>query len=70
MKNGVPNKKGGFTGGYRYIGNADEIFLRFFGCANPFYEQEQHFEQPDHLAVTVPCTLEELYNGCVKEISY
>ncbi|CAG9312917.1 unnamed protein product [Blepharisma stoltei] len=37
LKEGVIDGKGGYTGGYRYRGNAEEIFEKFFGSPNPFY---------------------------------
>lgn len=37
LKEGVIDGKGGYTGGYRYIGNSEEIFEKFFGSSNPFY---------------------------------
>lgn len=37
LKEGIATATGGFIGGYRYIGNAFEIFERFFGSSNPFF---------------------------------
>ena len=46
LKNGVPDKKLGFKGGYTFLGNTHEIFERFFGTANPFAVQlDDHSEQ-------------------------
>jgi len=76
-----------FTGGYRYCGNASEIFEKFFGNSNPFFEDFVDAEgsffgkavrglnqpkslPPEDLVVPVECTLEELYNGCSKEVFY
>lgn len=36
LKNGVPDSKTGFKGGYRFSGNTLEIFEKFFGTNNPF----------------------------------
>jgi len=35
LKNGVPEEKGGFKGGYKFSGNTYEIFEKFFGTSNP-----------------------------------
>ena len=37
LKEGVASDSGDFVGGYRYIGNAFEIFEKFFGSSNPFF---------------------------------
>jgi hypothetical protein len=36
MKSGIPDKKYGFKGGYKFLGNSHEIFEKFFGTINPF----------------------------------
>lgn len=36
MKQGVPDKKLIFKGGYKFLGNSFEIFEKFFGTQNPF----------------------------------
>jgi len=36
LKNGVPDTKLGFKGGYKFSGNSLEIFEKFFGTSNPF----------------------------------
>ena len=36
MKSGIPDKKYGFKGGYKFLGNSFEIFEKFFGTSNPF----------------------------------
>ncbi|CDW80823.1 dnaj homolog subfamily b member 13-like [Stylonychia lemnae] len=36
LKNGVPEAKLGFKGGYKFSGNTLEIFEKFFGTSNPF----------------------------------
>ena len=88
LKEGITNENGGFIGGYRYIGNAFEIFEKFFGSANPFFSSFsddsslRNFgvnlpksdtiseEKVTDLIIEVPCTLEELYNGCQKTLKY
>lgn len=36
MKQGVPDKKLVFKGGYKFHGNSFDIFEKFFGTSNPF----------------------------------
>ena len=36
LRNGVVDKVGNLKGGYKYSGNAEQIFETFFGTANPF----------------------------------
>jgi hypothetical protein len=36
LKNGIPDKNGIITGGYRFSGKTNEIFEKFFGTSNPF----------------------------------
>mmetsp|Transcript_16469 Transcript_16469/g.29704 ORF Transcript_16469/g.29704 Transcript_16469/m.29704 type:complete len:215 (-) Transcript_16469:393-1037(-) len=38
LKEGIPDGRGGFFGGYSYAGNADQIFEQFFGTTNPFFD--------------------------------
>ena len=85
LKNGIIDKKGNIKGGYIYSGNGHEIFEKFMGTANPFTlkgESEKGFfdeqicgnkkneEGLQPIDVDLECTLEELYNGCVKHIKY
>lgn len=37
LKEGVSDPQKGFIAGYRYAGNADEIFEKFFGTDNPYF---------------------------------
>lgn len=48
LKEGIPDGKGctylshyfiAFKGGYRYAGNSHEIYEKFFGGTNPFFEK-------------------------------
>jgi DnaJ family protein B protein 13 len=39
LKEGVPSPTGSIIGGYRYGGNAFEIYERVFGTINPFAEK-------------------------------
>ena len=36
LENGIIDPKGNFIGGYKFAGNAHEIFERFMGTGNPF----------------------------------
>ena len=86
LKNGIIDKKGKIKTGYIYSGNGHEIFEKFMGTDNPFTlkdEYEKGFFDEDkeenakinedkvqNIDVNLECTLEELYNGCVKKINY
>jgi DnaJ-class molecular chaperone len=99
LKSGVPpeiplekatkKKPSVVKGGYRFSGNIDEIFEKFFGTSNPFtitldalgnqvsalelVSKDAGIAKPDapkDLEVTVPCTLEEFFFGCQKEIQF
>ena len=85
LKNGIIDKKGNIKGGYIYSGNGHEIFEKFTGTANPFTlkgesekcffdeqicENKKNEEGVQPIDVDLECTLEELYNGCVKHIKY
>lgn len=46
LKNGLPHNKLGFKGGYKFLGNTQEIFEKFFGTANPHVVQlDEHSQQ-------------------------
>jgi len=79
LKNGIPDGNGGTRGGYSFNNNAKEIFERFFGTDNPFAEfgfgdsmpfksnmKKQGPQKAPDVTENLECTLEELYNGCVK----
>ena len=86
LKNGIIDKKGKVKAGYIYSGNGHEIFEKFMGTDNPFTlkdEYEKGFfdeakeedknlneDKVQNIDVNLECTLEELYNGCVKKINY
>jgi hypothetical protein len=36
LKQGVPDGKGGFTGSWKFSGDAHAIFQKFFGADNPY----------------------------------
>lgn len=83
--------EGNFKGGYRFGGNPEEIFEKFFGSNNPFAHllddvgkdelgslfgfafKGLSYEGPKSigtLEVPLDCTLNELYTGCSKEVTY
>lgn len=81
LRDGVPDTSGpaANSGGYKYAHNAEEIFQNFFGTENPFadfgFGQSVPFasrlRQPgpvkaEPVVKDLKCTLEELFNGCVK----
>ena len=86
LKNGIIDKKGKIKTGYIYSGNGHEIFEKFMGTDNPFTlkdEYEKGFfdevkeenknlneDKVKNIDVNLECTLEELYNGCVKKSNY
>ena len=86
LKNGIIDKKGKIKSGYIYSGNGHEIFEKFMGTENPFtlkdeYEKGFFDEEKEenkkisedkiqNIDVNLECTLEELYNGCMKNIKY
>jgi DnaJ-class molecular chaperone len=84
LKEGLPGK-GGKVRCYRYGGNALEIFEKFFGTGTPLSEptdgergsyvlvppsEGMGGQRPEDLVVGCECTLEELYMGCMKRLSY
>ena len=82
LKEGQPDGEGGFQGGYSYKQNAQEIFENFFGSKNPFamfcFGESTPFasrlnkpgpRKPDPIQRDLPCTLEELFNGCTKRLN-
>lgn len=82
LRDGVPDERGEYGQGYKYQGNAEEIFESFFGTLNPFatfgFGEAKPFasklDRPgarklDPVMHDLPCTLGELYNGCVKKFN-
>lgn len=70
------------TTGYSYQQNAQEIFENFFGTSNPFatfgFGETMPFasklnkpgpKKQEPVCHSLPCTLTELYNGCVKKFN-
>jgi DnaJ-class molecular chaperone len=67
--------------GYQYKENAQEIFEKFFGTANPFAAFGSAEAMPfakklakpgpkklDPVLIDLDCSLAELYNGCLKKV--
>jgi DnaJ family protein B protein 13 len=92
LRSGITDNNRNLVGGYKYGGNGEEIFEKFFGTMNP-YELIKYGELmenkngsmfssafgglyageaalKENLTVELECTLEELYNGCIKKLVY
>ena len=89
---GITDKEGNFFGGFKYTGNAQEIFEKYMNETNPYSLLNEYEDRKDQLnsifgsafgglnhpkedplpniLISLPCTLEELYNGCIKTITY
>ncbi|KAJ1454762.1 DnaJ domain-containing protein [Pelagophyceae sp. CCMP2097] len=80
LRDGVPDEHGGMRGGWSYKQNATEIFAGFFGTSNPFADfgfgdsvpfatrlRKVGPKKMDPILKPLECTLEELFNGCVKK---
>ncbi len=80
LKDGVPDAAGNASG-YAYKNNGDEIFNSFFGTNNPFadfgFGESTPFtsrlrkpgpKKMEAIVKDLPCTLEELFNGCIKKL--
>ncbi|TNV72528.1 hypothetical protein FGO68_gene10145 [Halteria grandinella] len=73
-------------GGYRFSGNTNQIFEQFFGTNNPFtstLDGKGNLITPIEqlkaavadsadadMKMTIECTLEEFFYGCLKEVSF
>lgn len=84
LKNGVPDGKGSFSVGWKFSGQSEQIFVKFFGSENPFADVfseygaygsahpfQPNLREPKKVpSVPIPfyCTLEELYSGCTKKV--
>ena len=89
---GITDENGNFYGGFKYTGNAQEVFEKYMNEINPYSLLNEKKKKKDQLnsifgsaygglnrpeesplqniIITLPCTLEELYNGCIKTITY
>jgi len=81
LRDGVPDDNGEMQTGYSYKNNAEEIFEKFFGTKNPFMDFkfgdgmpfQSRLEKPapkkaPPIIQDLPCSLEELFNGCTKRL--
>ena len=89
---GIVDENGNIFGGFKYTGNAQDIFEKYMNETNP-YSLLNEFENKKaqlnsifgsaygglnkpkdpplpNIIISLPCTLEELYNGCIKTITY
>ena len=89
---GITDENGNFYGGFKYTGNAQEVFEKYMNETNPYsllneFENKKNqlnsifgsaygeLNRPEeaplpNIIISLPCTLEELYNGCIKIITY
>ena len=89
---GITDKNGNFFGGFKYTGNAFEIFEKYMNEINPYSLLTEFENKKDQLnsifgsaygglnkpedaklpdiIIDLPCTLEELYNGCIKNVKF
>lgn len=91
LKNGVTNSKGQKVGGYMFMGDAFEIFEKFFQNTDALgtdFEIDgtdmygsllgdahgaKHKLRPDppkDVEIDIKCSLSELYNGSMKNVTY
>ncbi|MCQ2818518.1 MAG: DnaJ domain-containing protein [archaeon] len=92
LSNGILTPAGELKGGYKYSGNAHEIFQKFMGTSNPFAlirdtekndddwgsafisayggKKEKERTKVSPIEVILECSLEELYKGTIKQITY
>lgn len=82
LKKGIPNGRGGTTGGWDFNRNPDEMFADFFGNSSPFADffnsdtgaplltqpQDQKAPKAPPAQANMYCSLEELYQGCTKKM--
>lgn len=82
LRDGVSDAPGPAKGGYTYAQNAEEIFRNFFGTSNPFTDfgfgdsipfasrlRRTGPKKGDPILKDLPCSLEELFNGCSKKLA-
>lgn len=82
LRDGIPDEQGGTQGGWSYKQNAREVFENFFGTSNPFADfgfgdsvpfaarlRKPGPRKMDPIVRPLDCTLEELFNGCVKKFA-
>lgn len=80
LKNGVPDENGDVRDGYAFNDRAsEELFHKFFGTDNPFYDfgfgdtmpfasglRKKGPEKAPAIVHELACSLEELFTGCTK----
>ncbi|TMW63827.1 hypothetical protein Poli38472_002768 [Pythium oligandrum] len=83
LKNGVPDENGETRDGYAFNERAsEELFTKFFGTDNPFYDfgfgdtlpfasglRKKGPEKAEAIVKDLECTLEELFSGVTKTVS-
>jgi DnaJ-class molecular chaperone len=82
LRNGVPDGSGGVRGGFNASVDPSSIFEQFFGTANPFADfgfgdtmpfgssmRQSGPKQAPPVQSNLPCSLEELFNGCTKRLN-
>ncbi|KAJ0396857.1 hypothetical protein ATCC90586_008220 [Pythium insidiosum] len=83
LKNGVPDDNGDMRDGYAFNERAsEELFTKFFGTNNPFYDfgfgdtmpfasglRKKGPEKAEPILQDVPCSLEELFVGTTKTVT-
>lgn len=75
FKQGLTLESSSFPG-YTFKNNTQEIFLKFFGTTHPYFNEntikssENPIKPPNDIIIEVPCSLEELYSGCRKNVEY
>jgi DnaJ-class molecular chaperone len=80
LRDGVPDEAGN-QAGYQYGNNGQDIFSSFFGTSNPFADfgfgdatpfasklKKAGPIKPEPIVKELACTLEELFNGCIKKL--
>jgi DnaJ-class molecular chaperone len=74
LKEGLPTLHP--IGGYRFVGDISKTLLNFYGTLNPLKPLVQNTlnatqdPAPEDITIELNCTLEEMYNGCRKNIQY
>lgn len=83
LKNGVPDENGDARDGYAFNERAsEELFMKFFGTDNPFYDfgfgdtlpfasglRKKNPEKAEAIVKDVECTLEDLFLGVTKTMT-
>jgi DnaJ family protein B protein 4 len=82
LRNGITDENGESREGYAFNDRAaEQVFSKFFGTSNPFYDfgfgntlpfasslRKKGVEKADPITSSIECTLEELFNGAIKTI--